>query len=74
MQRTFHFYNLLFVSGSSALILPIECAPNFLSDAYVAVGATVLLLLFGYTQQKIVRWEGFLLLACYLGYAYIALV
>ena len=41
-------FNLLFVLGTSALILPIPCAPNFLSDAYVAVGATVLLLLFGW--------------------------
>ena len=62
-------FNLLFV-----LILPIPCAPNFLSDAYVAVGATVLLLLFGFTQMKIVRWEGVLLVACYVAYAYLALV
>ena len=67
-------FNLLFVLGTSALILPILCAPNFLSDAYVAVGATVLLLIFGYTQMKIARWEGALLVACYAAYAYIALV
>lgn len=67
-------FNLLFVLGTSALILPIPCAPNFLSDAYVAVGATVLLLLFGFTQMKIVRWEGVLLVACYVVYAYVALV
>ena len=67
-------FNLLFVLGTSALILPIPCAPKFLSDAYVAVGATVLLLIFGYTQMKIARWEGALLVACYAAYAYIALV
>ena len=67
-------FNLLFVLGTSALILPIPCAPNFLSDAYVAVGATVLLLLFGFTQMKIARWEGLLLVACYVTYAYVALV
>jgi len=67
-------FNILFVLGSSALIMPIECAPNFLSDAYVAVLATVLLLFFGYTQRKIQRWEGWLLLACYVTYAYVALV
>ena len=67
-------FNLLFVLGTSALILPILCAPNFLSDAYVAVGATVLLLIFGYTQMKIARWEGALLVACYAAYAYIVLV
>jgi len=67
-------FNILFVLGSSALIMPIECAPNFLSDAYVAVLATVLLLVFGYTQRKIQRWEGWLLMACYVTYAYVALV
>ena len=67
-------FNILFVLGSSALIMPIPCASNFLSDAYVAVAATVLLLIFGYTQRKIVRWEGLLLLACYVAYAYVALV
>ena len=67
-------FNLLFVLGTSALILPIPCAPNFLSDAYVAVGATILLLIFGYTQMKIARWEGVLLVACYAAYAYVALV
>ena len=67
-------FNILFVLGTSALILPIACAPNFLSDAYVAVGATVLLLIFGYTQMKIVRWEGWMLIGCYLAYGYFALV
>ena len=67
-------FNILFVLGSSALIMPIPCASNFLSDAYVAVAATVLLLIFGYTQRKIQRWEGLLLLACYVAYAYLALV
>jgi len=67
-------FNLLFVLGTSALILPIACAPNFLSDAYVAVGATVLLLIFGFTQLKITRLEGLLLLICYVGYCYVALV
>ena len=66
-------FNILFVLGSSALIMPIPCASNFLSDAYVAVAATILLLIFGYTQRKIVRWEGLLLLACYIAYAYLAL-
>ena len=67
-------FNLLFVLGTSSLIMPIPCAPNFLFDAYVAVGATVLLLFFGYTHMKIVRWEGLLLLVCYAIYAYVALV
>ena len=67
-------FNILFVLGSSALIMPIPCASNVLSDAYVAVAATVLLLIFGYTQRKIQRWEGLLLLACYVIYAYVALV
>ena len=67
-------FNILFVLGTSALILPIACAPNFLSDAYVAVGATVLLLIFGYTQMKIVRWEGWMLIGCYLAYGYFGLV
>jgi len=67
-------FNILFVLGTSALILPIACAPNFLSDAYVAVGATVLLLIFGYTQMKIVLWEGWMLIGCYLAYGYFALV
>ena len=67
-------FNLLFVLGTSALILPIPCAPNFLNDAYVAAGATILLLLFGFTQMKITRWEGLLLVVCYVTYAYVALV
>ena len=67
-------FNLLFVLGTSSLIMPIPCAPNFLSDAYVAVGATILLLIFGYTNMKIARWEGWLLLACYVAYACVALV
>ena len=67
-------FNILFVLGSSALILPIACAPTFLYDAYVAVGATVLLLVFGYTKRRIQRWEGWMLLACYAAYAYTALV
>jgi len=33
-----------------------------------------LLLIFGYTQMKIVRWEGWMLIGCYLAYGYFALV
>ena len=67
-------FNLLFVLGTSSLIMPIPCAPNFLFDAYFALGATILLLIFGYTHMKIVRLEGLLLLVCYAIYAYVALV
>ncbi len=67
-------FNILFVLGTSSVILPIECSQSFLSDAFVAVAATVLLLLFGFTQRKIVRWEGLTLLCCYVAYCYIALI
>lgn len=61
-----NIFNLLFVIGLSALIVPVPFAKSFLFDVGVAAGAVLLLLLFCIRKKKLGRLHGVLML---LGYA-----
>lgn len=68
-----NIFNILFICGLSAVIIPIPFAKNFIFDTLVAVAAAVILTLFciiGKRQLK--RWAGVLML---IGYAvYFAMI
>ena len=62
-------FNILFVLGSSALIIPIAYGSDFKMDSVVAILAPVLLLICVLNKDKqLKRWGGVLLLASYAGY------
>ncbi len=63
-----NIFNILFVVGTAALILPVEFAPSFAIDTVVAIGAGVLLLLCVFRKQLLKRSAGILMLICYGGY------
>ncbi|MBR2737031.1 MAG: sodium:calcium antiporter, partial [Firmicutes bacterium] len=62
-------FNILFVLGSSALIIPIAYGSDFKMDSAVAILAPVLLLICVLNKDKqLKRWGGVLLLVSYAGY------
>ena len=61
-------FNILFVIGTSALIIPIHFASNFRMDAVIATGAAILLLLCSIKNKKLDRFAGILMLMGYAGY------
>ena len=60
-----NIFNILFVVGLSAMIVPVPFTPNFRIDTIVAISAGVMLLLCSLRQKKLVRWHG---IAMLLGY------
>ena len=70
-----NIFNILFVIGTSSLIIPINFASNFIFDAVIAFAAIVITWLCTIKDHKLNRWAGFLLLGCYVAYfAYIVIV
>ena len=61
-----NIFNILFVVGLSAMIVPVPFTPNFRIDTIVAIAAGVMLLLCSLRQKRLVRWHG---IAMLLGYA-----
>ncbi len=64
-----NIFNILFVLGITSLIKPIPVNPTMLAtDGIVMVVASLLFLVFATRDRKVVRWEGIVLVACYLAY------
>ena len=63
-----NIFNILFVVGLSALIVPVPFAANFRIDTMVALAAGVLLLACAASKKKLVRWHGILMLLGYGAY------
>ncbi len=69
-----NMFNVLFVVGISGLIVDIPFAPSFRVDTLVAIGASVLLLIFCLKNKKLVRWQGIALLGGYAAYFFFWLI
>ncbi|MBO5657645.1 MAG: calcium/sodium antiporter [Agathobacter sp.] len=63
-----NIFNILFVIGTSALILPVVFEMSFVIDCLVAVGAGVILWLCVFRKKKLKRVDGIIMLACYAVY------
>ncbi len=63
-----NLFNILFVIGTSALIIPIKFAKNFIFDGIVAIAAVVLLFLCIVRKKKLSRLGGAVLLLSYVAY------
>ncbi len=62
-------FNILRTLGIAATIMPLAFAPEFLIDAAIALGATVLLSALGWLKNhKIQRWGGIVMLAGFAAY------
>ena len=68
-----NIFNVLRTVGLSATILPLTFQPDFLTDGLIALGAAVLLAVFGYCKgHKVRRWGGIVMLCAFtLYYVYL---
>ncbi len=63
-----NIFNILFVLGIAAAISPITFVGENIIDIFVLLVTSLLIWLFGWSQKKLVRWEGVVMLAVYVGY------
>ncbi len=63
-----NIFNILFVIGTSSLILPVVFEMSFVVDCLVAVAAGVILWLCVFRKKKLTRLDGIIMLAVYAGY------
>lgn len=63
-----NIFNILFVIGVSALIIPVNFASEFIIDSIVAILAGVVLWLCTFRRKKLTRASGFFMLLCYAAY------
>ena len=63
-----NIFNILFVIGTSALIIPVTFEMSFVIDCLVAVGAGVVLWLCVCRKKKLKRLDGIIMLVCYAAY------
>ena len=63
-----NIFNILFVIGISALIVPVPFASGFIFDTIVAIAAGVLLLFCSLKGRMLKRWGGVLMLLSYVAY------
>ena len=61
-------FNILFIVGLSAMIVPVPFTANFRIDTIVAIAAGVILLVFSIPRKKLVRWHGIAMLLAYAAY------
>lgn len=63
-----NIFNILFVVGTSAIIIPVAFVSSFVIDCLAAVAAGVVLWLFVFKKQKLTRTGGIVMLICYAVY------
>ncbi len=63
-----NIFNILFVVGTSALIIPVAFVSSFAIDCLIAVAAGVILWLFVFKTRKLTRSGGITMLVCYAAY------
>ena len=63
-----NIFNILFVVGLSALVIPVPFLEGFRFDMLVSLAAAVLLFLCVLKNQKLNRWAGVLMLVSYAAY------
>lgn len=63
-----NIFNILFVIGTTALIIPVPFAANFLIDSAIAIFAVILLWINVFKAKKLTRTGGIIMLLCYGAY------
>ena len=63
-----NIFNILFVLGTSALIIPVTFEMSFVVDCLIAVAAGVILWLCVFRKKKLNRLDGIIMLVAYAAY------
>ncbi len=63
-----NIFNVVFVAGITAVIIPVTYSAGFMVDSFFAVGAAVLLLILSIPKKKLTRAGGAIMLLSYAAY------
>ena len=63
-----NLFNILFVLGTSSLIIPMQYEPNFLIDGIIAIAAGIILWIAVFRKLELRRVWGIVMVTCYVGY------
>jgi cation:H+ antiporter len=63
-----NIFNILGILGGAGLVKPLHGAGIQMTDIYITIAFAVILVPILRTGQKLMRWEGALLLTAYVGY------
>ncbi len=69
-----NIFNISMVLGASSAISPIAINPNMIVDIVLMLGVTILFFIFGKTQDKYDKKEGFVLVALFVAYMAFAIL
>lgn len=61
-----NIFNILFVVGTSSLLIPVPFAGGFVTDILVMLGAGLLLWFFCFKDKRLARLSGVVMLVCYI--------
>ena len=61
-------FNIAFVIGTCSSIVPMPVTEITQTDWFMLVGSCILVWIVAFTRRELRRWEGILLVLCYLGY------
>ena len=60
-----NIFNILLILGATAVISPISFVAENLTDVWIMVVCSVMVWIFTWTGDRLVRWEGAVMVACY---------
>ena len=60
-----NIFNILLILGATAVISPVSFVAENLTDAWIMVFCSVMVWIFTWTGERLVRWEGAVMVACY---------
>ena len=60
-----NIFNILLILGATAVISPISFVSENLTDVWIMIFCSILVWIFTWTGERLVRWEGAVMTACY---------
>lgn len=63
-----NIFNIAFVIGICSSIVPMEVTEIDMVDWFMLIGSCILVWIVAFTRRELSRWEGILLVLCYLSY------
>lgn len=63
-----NIFNILFVLGTTAMVVPVETKPVFITDCLIACASVLLLFVLAVRDRKLSRFNGVIFFTAYIGY------
>lgn len=60
-----NIFNVLFILGTTVVITPVSFVMENFIDTCILIAASIMVWIFTWTEEKLVRWEGAVMVLCY---------